>query len=481
MKSKIVPPSHKTHFDANARLVMTFALALLVLSTAQLAYRFTLPTDGWVVVTQDLEDSNWIYYDNLVGAKSGLQPEDMILSVEGVSLRGSATFAHVAAPNGWRAGSSVKMVVQRNDQQVSLDVPVVHWTGLALIHYNLGVVQPLGNLLSGFIFLFVGWFTFIRRPDLPSARALLLLSTAIGATSISGIIPDGLSVQFNSLAYAMTGFFSYAIFGTLIAPSLLTFTLLFPKPKRIFLRHPRLALLPFGFGLLLLIFFLSGGSGVVGWISAPIMMVASIVSLIHAGLTQRDAVSRAQMRWAISSFVLGIGLFMLNFPLAFNWISNMTVGYVMLFLSSFGIAVIGIGFSVAVLRYRLFDIDVVIRRTLQYTLLTGLLVLVYFGGVLLLQSIFRTITEQDSQVAIVISTLGIAALFNPLRTRIQGFIDRRFYRKKYDAERALASFVRSARDEVELDNLTAALTRVVEETMQPEQVNLWLSKVEQKE
>jgi hypothetical protein len=467
--------TRKARFDSSARLIMGFALALLILSVAQVAYRYTLPTDGWIVVTQDLGDSDWIYYANLVGARSDLQPEDMILSVGGVSVAGSATFAHVTAPSGWQAGSSVGMVVQRGEQQVSLDVPIVHWTGLALLRYNLNLVQPLGNLLGGLLLLLVGWFTFLRRPDLPSARALLVFSTTTGASVISGILPDGLSVQFNSLAYTMNGFFSYAIVGTLIAPSLLTFTLLFPKPKRIFLRYPWLALLPFGFGLLLLIFFLSGGPGVVGWISTPIMLVASIASLIHAGFTQRDAVSQAQLRWAISSFVLGIGLFLLNFPTAFNWVSNMAVVYILLFLSSFSFAVIGIGFSVAVLRYRLFDIDVIIRRTLQYTLVTGLLALVYFGSVVLLQSILRALTGQVSQVVLVISTLGIAALFNPLRLRVQEFIDRRFYRQKYDAEQAMAHFAAVARDEVAMENLSAAVIKVAEETMQPEGVSLWIS------
>ena len=467
--------TRKARFDSSARLIMGFALALLILSVAQVAYRYTLPSDGWIVVTQDLGDSDWIYYANLVGARSDLQPEDMILSVGGVSVAGSATFAHVTAPSGWQAGSSVGMVVQRGEQQVSLDVPIVHWTGLALLRYNLNLVQPLGNLLGGLLLLLVGWFTFLRRPDLPSARALLVFSTTTGASVISGILPDGLSVQFNSLAYTMNGFFSYAIVGTLIAPSLLTFTLLFPKPKRIFLRYPWLALLPFGFGLLLLIFFLSGGPGVVGWISTPIMLVASIASLIHAGFTQRDAVSQAQLRWAISSFVLGIGLFLLNFPTAFNWVSNMAVVYILLFLSSFSFAVIGIGFSVAVLRYRLFDIDVIIRRTLQYTLVTGLLALVYFGSVVLLQSFLPALTGQVSQVVLVISTLGIAALFNPLRLRVQEIIDRRFYRQKYDAEQAMANFAAVARDEVAMENLSAAVIKVAEETMQPEGVSLWIS------
>ncbi|GAB4577589.1 MAG: hypothetical protein Fur0022_03200 [Anaerolineales bacterium] len=132
-------------------------------------------------------------------------------------------------------------------------------------------------------------------------------------------------------------------------------------------------------------------------------------------------------------------------------------------------------FLVAITRYRLWDIDILIRRTLQYTLLTGLLALTYFGSVILLQTGFRTLTGQtNSPIITVLSTLGIAALFTPLRNRIQNFIDQRFYRKKYNAEQALAQFATIARDEVDMDKLTTALIGVVQETMQPEKVSVWL-------
>ena len=122
----------------------------------------------------------------------------------------------------------------------------------------------------------------------------------------------------------------------------------------------------------------------------------------------------------------------------------------------------------------MFDIDILIRRTLQYSVISGLLALVYFGLVVVLQNLFTAVSGQQSAVAIVLSTLGIAALFNPVRRRVQDFIDRRFYRKKYDAAKVIAEFAGACRDETDLDKLTARLVEVVDETMQPESVSLWL-------
>jgi asparagine N-glycosylation enzyme membrane subunit Stt3 len=133
--------------------------------------------------------------------------------------------------------------------------------------------------------------------------------------------------------------------------------------------------------------------------------------------------------------------------------------------------------AIGILRYRLFDIDVIIRRTTSYALITGLLALVYFGSIVVLQGLLSPFTG-DSTPAVVLSTLLIAALFLPVRRRVQDAIDRRFNRTRYDAEKTLAAFAATARDETDLDALLAELARVIQETMQPEHVSVWLRPVQ---
>lgn len=138
------------------------------------------------------------------------------------------------------------------------------------------------------------------------------------------------------------------------------------------------------------------------------------------------------------------------------------------------VAAIPVTITLSILRFRLFDIDIIIRRTLVYAGLTAFLALVYFSSVVLLQTVFASMGGGRSQTAIVLSTLGIAALFNPLRSRLQAAIDRRFYRSKYDAEKALASFSDRVRNEVDLDRMCAHLTEVIGETLQPAEMSIWL-------
>jgi hypothetical protein len=153
-----------------------------------------------------------------------------------------------------------------------------------------------------------------------------------------------------------------------------------------------------------------------------------------------------------------------------------SVGYYVINMLS--IAAIPVAIAIAVVRYRLWDVDVVIRRTTQYAIVTALLALIYFGTVIALQRVLDEVFGlSSSNAAIVLSTLLIAALFTPVRRRVQDLIDHRFYRRKYDAEKVLTRFAATVRDETDLDELTAELVRVIRETMQPEHVSVWLMPV----
>jgi hypothetical protein len=145
-----------------------------------------------------------------------------------------------------------------------------------------------------------------------------------------------------------------------------------------------------------------------------------------------------------------------------------------LVLTVIGLAGSPIGMGVAIFRYRLYQIDLLINRTLVYGSLTATLVALYFGGIVLLQRVFVALTGEKSTLAVIAATLLIAALFNPIRRRIQSFIDRSFYRSKYDARKTLESFSAQLRNETDLEALNNDLVGVVRETMQPAHLSLWL-------
>jgi hypothetical protein len=207
---------------------------------------------------------------------------------------------------------------------------------------------------------------------------------------------------------------------------------------------------------------------------AVIMPVWVILCLAALVVRYRRAgpVERQQMKWLLLATAAFVAAYLPAFLVA-SWESE-TIWNV-LWMAAMLLIPAAIG--MAILRYRLFDIDVIIRKTLLYALLTALLALVYFGSVIVLQGLFsRLAGVEQSTLAVVISTLAIAALFTPLRRRIQDAIDRRFFRKKYNAQQVLAQFAQAARDETDLDALLAELVRVVDETLQPEHVSVWLKR-----
>jgi len=199
----------------------------------------------------------------------------------------------------------------------------------------------------------------------------------------------------------------------------------------------------------------------------PLMVavLASVASLILR-IRRSSGEERLQLKW----FVYAAVLVALALPGGASY-QRFPAGPI--FLIS-GMALTQVAVGVAILKYRLYDIDLLINRTLVYGSLTLVLAAVYFAGVALLQASFRALTGQDSPLAVVLSTLAIAALFNPLRRRIQAFIDRRFYRRKFDAGLLLAEFGRTVRDEVDLGRMQEVLIGTVQDTLQPAHVSLWL-------
>jgi hypothetical protein len=203
------------------------------------------------------------------------------------------------------------------------------------------------------------------------------------------------------------------------------------------------------FGLLIALF----GVGVIG-------AVASVVVRFR----RSRGAEREQMKW----FVCAVA------PMLVISIEDYLPGIIGSVALAGVLIALPTAIGIAVLKYRLYDIDVIINRTLVYGLLTATLVVVYFGGIVLLQRVFVVLIGEQSTLAVVASTLLIAALFNPLRRRIQSFIDRRFYRRKYDARKTLEVFSTKLKNETDLDALGEDLVGVVRETMQPAHVSLWL-------
>jgi hypothetical protein len=210
----------------------------------------------------------------------------------------------------------------------------------------------------------------------------------------------------------------------------------------------------------------------------PLCILASALSLVLRFIRSRGE-EREQIKWlAFAALILGLGFS--SFLIPGILVPEATGGANPLWENILEDAVtlsfvgVPVAVGIAILRYRLYEIDLIINRTLVYGSLTVLLVGLYFGGIVVLQRLFILLTGQQSTLAVVASTLLIAALFNPLRRRIQSFIDRRFYRRKYNARKTLESFSVKLRDETDLQSLNNDLVGVVRETMQPAHVSLWL-------
>lgn len=361
------------------------------------------------------------------------------------------------------------------------DAQALEALGLSVRSYALFFTM-LETLVAG-AYLLVGVLIFWRRSGdwfaLVSAIGLMSLGT-IGTPLIDSLLVEHSAWQAAVFALRAIGF----VF-------LVLFLFLFPDGRFVPRWTAGVFLLWLGYNLVWLfapdlqpvvrIVNLSARDlAVFAWLLAWLCLGATIQ--VYRFFKVSNRVERQQTRWVVLGFAVSfIGTFfaflfltfipVLRQPGPLRVLAELAT-FCFVLLSSIGIAVT---MAVAILRYRLWDIDIVIRRTVAYSILSLILVGTYVSSVLMIQSIVAAVGGQQTALVTVLSTLAIAALFNPLRRWIQNFIDRRFYREKYDAERLLAAFAALARDEVDGDRLCAALAGVVQDTLQPSGISLWVN------
>jgi hypothetical protein len=362
----------------------------------------------------------------------------------------------------------------------------------ALTQLHLSAVQEAASftviyVLATLVFLVIGILIIWRLWD-TSYELLGLLTSfifiTIGATGVTGVFIgfSGPPNPFLQIAFFVSGTSFFMLF-----PCLAAFLLTFPNGRF----APRWSWLIILLWLGQFAFFMVASTGVFKGASLSLLFVVVILTWgttlsiqVYRYIRYYTYSERQQTRWLLfgiaSGLLLSGGATLLGnlFPQlsrpdsVFQLLEN-NLGGLLVFLP------IPLSVSVALLRYRLWNIDIVINRTLVYGTLTVILTAIYVGLIIGLQALLRGIIRQDSSVAIVISTLVIAALFQPLRYRIQKIIDRRFFRSKYDAAKVIEAFSTTLRHEVDLNQLSEHLVAVVEETMQPTHFSLWLRPLEQ--
>ena len=455
--------------------VLLLALAYIAGAMQLVGYAYQLPSDGW---TFDTNGDLAAGLTSITDHDTPIMPGDQLLAVDGQNiLPNDVSLRPVAPPPNWQIGQTVTYTVLREGQRVDLNVTLQKLSLADLLRSY----QLSGNIwLTNLLWYLIGFGVFFLRPRDTAARLLLLFTTYWNTINVFMQRVEDWNYPWGPPGYFYAGMVLNLLWVFMFG-MMVHFVLAFPLRKWPLTRSPRLVL-GFLYGVpavSLALTLLTGNFAIYNVALLPmiaILVIALIAATTHNLRRVRDRVVRAQIGWValgiagplVGAFSPGEAIVAWLFPTLdstaalSNWVWNLAS------------LLLPICFGIAITRYRLFDINVIIRKTLVYTLLSVLLALVYFGSVVLLQNMIGRTADEQSPLVIVISTLIIAALFAPLRQRVQAFINRRFYRQKYDAQQILAQFAQTARDEVEMAALTAELHRVIQETMQPETVLVWL-------
>ncbi len=457
-------------FDRGAWLTLTAVLlfGLVVLGTT--LFVLAMPGDGWQMVYEEPPLTQF-----LGDWPTPLQPGDVVLAVDGTAID-ATRLQPLAPPANWQAGATIPYTIERDGRQQTVDVLLGNLTARAILQAVANIMLVDLPQLSWFV---VGLIVFILRPRETAARLLLLAGGSLVLVTNIGWAATTISANFAPPPVWYLDFMTGTFWGWLFFPSLILLMLIFPQPLWPATRFPRLTpalfyLVPFTAAIYTMLAAQVAPATITLVVEAALIFATAVTAVVVAFRRGYNRTARAQISWVALGIALSIGGTLAAYLLDYSGLIVLS-GSLMERVISWPITLaLPVCMAIAILRYRLFDISVIIRKTLVYTALTVLLALVYFGLVVLLQSVLESASGEQSPIAIVISTLVIAALFAPLRTRVQGVIDRRFFRKKYDAQKVLAQFSLTARDETDMDLLTNELMNVIQETMQPEQVSLWL-------
>ncbi len=477
--------SEERRFDRGSWAMLALASAVWLYSLALALYVALLPTDGWDFQFDLAQsDPGYVFTEYYGSESSPLQSGDVLVAIEGKPVE--RVFAEAFAlqsprPANWQAGNTVDYTVRRDGRDLGFAVPLARRFPQVTWNY---ISRQLGGplfLLMSLAMVGIGFVVFIQRPRYLPAQLLLLFSWSLSGSQL-GFAPTSVAVVLdpNALFLFYTPIF-FSIWQITILPVIVHLLLVFPVVKGPLRRHPRLILLalyvPTQIGPWLALALNLGRPAEVvsAWnavqaiqiLAAFVLMIASVV---HTFRAVRDATVLAQMRWIAFGVLFGF----MGSVLAWLFITLSGASRTLYSLLVFPFLLLPISLAIAILRYRLFDIDFIIRRTLIYGVVSALLALIFAGLVVGLQTIFRALIGQTSDVAIAISTLGTALLALPLRNRIQAAIDRAFYRRKYDAQKTLEAFVAGLQNKTDLEGLAAEARAVIQEALQPATVKLWL-------
>jgi len=475
--SSAAPAAAETRFDRASGLTLLGVLALATLIVASTLAVLARPADGWLIPYDSPAATLSYFYGDW---PTPLQAGDVVLAVEGAPLVTLYSLQQaVPPPPNWRAGAQVVYTVQRGAQTLAVPVDLHAPTGAVIAR---ALAHTAQDVPAEWSWPLVALVVFWQRPRSLAARLLLLAMVSHAAVVKLGWASTSVGLYLAPTALLAMVLFLNNFWIWLFWPTVIWLVLSFPLPVWPWARWPRaVPALLYGLPLAAALLMLTTG------IDAAVVatLVAELLLLVVAlGLAVRQAyrpsvgpVARAQAGWVLLGLGLSQGLTLLLYLLLDavpalaglpTWVTTWVTTPLTLALP--------ICLGIAILRYRLFDINIIIRRTLLYAGLTAILALTYWGLVVVLQNVLRPVTGQgQNQVVVVASTLVIAALFGPLRRRVQAAIDRRFDRRTYDAARTLAAFGAEARAETDLAALQARLERVTDETMRPAHVSVWFA------